>query len=62
MICCWLVVLQVEQHVIYAMYTTEGRSIVRPTVELQAEHGGWFDVGFSCLITVNSTGALPRAA
>ena len=57
MICCWLVVRQVEQHVIYAMYTAEGRSIVHPTVELQAEHGDWFDVGLSCLIRVNSTGA-----
>ena len=62
MICCWLVVWQVEQHVIYAMYTAEGRSIVHPTVELQAEHGDWFDVGLSCLIRVNSTGALSSAA
>ena len=54
--------LQAEQQVIYAMYTAEGRSIVHPTVELQVEHGSWFQVGLSCLIRVNFTGALPPAA
>ena len=48
-------VLQVEQHVLYAMYTDQGRSIVRPTVELQAEPGGWFNIGLKCFIQVNST-------
>ncbi|KAL8605929.1 hypothetical protein ACOMHN_024753 [Nucella lapillus] len=40
---------QVEQQILHAMYTKEGRAIVHPTVELQAPHGGWFTAGFSCL-------------
>ncbi|XP_076449253.1 uncharacterized protein LOC143285730 [Babylonia areolata] len=40
---------QVEQHILYAMYTKEGRAIVKPTVELQALHGDWFYIGFRCL-------------
>ena len=61
----WFIVCvcrQVEQHVIYAMYTEEGRSIVHPTVELQAEHGDWFNVGLKCLTRLNSTRALPLPA
>ncbi|KAK7505753.1 hypothetical protein BaRGS_00003024, partial [Batillaria attramentaria] len=40
----------VEQQVIYAMYTKEGRTIVHPEVELQAVRGGWFTLGLRCLV------------
>ncbi|XP_070189120.1 uncharacterized protein [Littorina saxatilis] len=46
---------QVEQQVIYAMYTNDGRRMVKPIVELQAVPGGWFTIGFRCLRPSNMT-------
>lgn len=40
----------VEQHVIYATYTQQGRAIVHPEVELQAVGGNWFTLGLRCLV------------
>ncbi|PVD20573.1 hypothetical protein C0Q70_18729 [Pomacea canaliculata] len=44
---------QVEQHVLYSIYTDEGREIVKPTIELQPIQSGWFDLGFNSLVPVN---------
>ncbi|XP_025087813.1 uncharacterized protein LOC112560272 isoform X3 [Pomacea canaliculata] len=38
-----------DQQVIYSMFTREGRNLVKPTVELQIIHRGWFGVGYHCL-------------
>lgn len=38
-----------DQQVIFAMYTNEGRLLVKPTVELQTITGDWFGVGYHCI-------------
>ncbi|XP_025115837.1 uncharacterized protein LOC112577102 isoform X2 [Pomacea canaliculata] len=46
---------QVEQHVLYSIYTGEGREIVKPTIELQPIVSRWFDLGFNSLVPVNDS-------
>lgn len=46
----------VEQHVLYAMYTDSGRTVAKPDVEFHTIHSpNWFNIGYQCLQGANIT-------
>ena len=53
--------MNVEQHIIYAMFTTKGRADIKPNTELQIYRNGtynrdpWFYLGYLMKKEVNSS-------